>query len=88
MNFIKFQDSKNVLYPPASKASKEVANLTKRKNPHSSVYGVKEFVCLSVTKFDINYLKTSNTELSNLFSMFASKNGEMGLITAAHRRSP
>ena len=38
--------------PPASKASGEVANLTERKNPHAPVYGVKEFVCLSVTKFD------------------------------------
>ena len=30
--------------PPASKASREVANLTVRKNPHTPVYGVKEFV--------------------------------------------
>ena len=28
--------------------------LTERKNPHTPVYGVKEFVCLSVTKFDPN----------------------------------
>ena len=35
-------------YPPASEASREVANLTERKNPHTPVYGVKEFVCLSV----------------------------------------
>ena len=45
--------------PPASKASTEVANLTERKNTHTPVYGVKEFVCpsvcLSVTKFDPNY---------------------------------
>ena len=34
--------------PPASKASREVADLTKRKNPHTPVYGVKEFFCLSV----------------------------------------
>ena len=40
-------------YPPAVEASKEVANLTKRKNPHAPVYGVKEFVCLSVC--DPNY---------------------------------
>ena len=31
-------------------ASREVANLTKRKNPHTSGYGVKEFVRLSFTK--------------------------------------
>ena len=32
---------------PASEASREVANLTKRKNSHTpvGVYGVKEFVC-------------------------------------------
>ena len=28
-------------------ASREEANLTERKNPHSLVYIVKEFVCLS-----------------------------------------
>ena len=47
-------------YPPASEASREVANLTERKNPHTPVYDVKEFVCLSVcpslTNFDPNYL--------------------------------
>ena len=45
-------------YPPASEASREVANLTERKNPHTPVYGVKEFVCLSVVKFKPNYLRT------------------------------
>ena len=30
------------IYPPASKASKEVANLTERKNMHTPVYDVKE----------------------------------------------
>ena len=34
--------------PPASKASREVENLTERKNPPTPIYGVKEFVCLSV----------------------------------------
>ena len=33
-----------VYYPPASKASKEVANLTETKNLDTPVYGVKEFV--------------------------------------------
>ena len=32
---------------PASEVSREVANLTERKNQHTPVYGVKEFVCLS-----------------------------------------
>ena len=35
-------------YPPASKASREVANLTERKNLPTPIYGVKEFVSLSV----------------------------------------
>ena len=30
--------------------SREVANLTEIKNLHTPVYGVKEFVCLSVVK--------------------------------------
>ena len=33
---------------PASEASREVSNLTERKNLHTPVYGVKEFVCLCV----------------------------------------
>ena len=42
------QQSMGVLhnYPPESEASREVANLTERKNPHTLVYGVKEFVKL------------------------------------------
>ena len=55
------------IYPPASKASREVANLTERKNPQTPVYGVKEFVCLSVrqsvTNFDPNYLRIGRTEI-------------------------
>ena len=46
------------IHPPASEASREVANLTERKNPHTPVYGVKDFVCPSVTNFDHNYLRT------------------------------
>ena len=34
--------------PPASEAIREEAHLTERKNPHTLLYGVKEFVCLSV----------------------------------------
>ena len=51
-------------YPPASKARREKANATERKNLHTPVYGVKEFVCLSVTNFDPNYLRTGKTEQS------------------------
>ena len=36
------------LFHPFCKTSREVANLTERKNPHTPAYGVKEFVCLSV----------------------------------------
>ena len=59
MYSLKETDTFIASYPPASKASREVANLTERKNPHTPVYGVKEFVCLSVcpsvTNFDPNY---------------------------------
>ena len=44
--------------PPVMEVSREVANLTERKNPHTRVYGVKEFVRLSITKFEPNYLRT------------------------------
>ena len=40
-----------IIYPPESEVSSEVANLTERKNPHAPLYGVKEFVCPSVTIF-------------------------------------
>ena len=45
-----------------SKACREVANLNERKNPHTAVSDVKEFVCLTVTEFDPNYLRTGKTE--------------------------
>ena len=48
---------------PVSEASREVANLTERKNTHPPVYGVKEFVCLSVMNFDLNYLRTGEIYL-------------------------
>ena len=35
-------------YPPAREGRREAANLTQRRNPHTPVYGVTEFVCLSV----------------------------------------
>ena len=43
-------------------ASREVANLTERKNQITPVYGVKEFVCLSVVNFYPNYFRTGRTE--------------------------
>ena len=54
--FNAFNSEKNIcqFIPPAIKASREVANLTERKSTYP-VYGVKEFVCQSVTKFDLNY---------------------------------
>ena len=53
--------------------SKKVANLNERKNTHPPVYGVEEFVylsvclsiCLSVTNFDLNYLRTGEIEILN-----------------------
>ena len=41
---------RNILnYPTVRKASRDVENLTERKNLHTQVYAVKEFVCLSIT---------------------------------------
>ena len=51
------------IYPPASEASREVENFDWKKNPHSPVYCVKNLsVCLSVTNFDPNYLRTGRIE--------------------------
>ena len=51
-----------------SEASREVANLSERKNLHTPVNGVKEFVCLPVLNFDTNYLRTERTEWAeNIF---------------------
>ena len=40
------QHLKHNIYPPASEARREVANLTERKNLHTPVYAVKEFVLI------------------------------------------
>ena len=53
-------------YSSDSKASREVANLTERKNPPTPVYSVKEFDC-PVKNFDPNYLKTGRTEWAEIF---------------------
>ena len=36
-------DGRQIVNPPASKARREVANLTERKNPHTPVYVVKDY---------------------------------------------
>ena len=33
---------------PASEASREGSKFNQEKNPHTPIYGVKEFICLSV----------------------------------------
>ena len=38
----------NHVFRPPRETSREVANLTERKNPHTPLYGVKKFVVLSV----------------------------------------
>ena len=42
------QENTPFFFHPFCEASREVANLTERKNLHTPAYGVKEFVCLSV----------------------------------------
>ena len=54
---------------PTSEASREVANLTERINLCTPVYGVKEFLCPSVTNFDPNYLRTDRTEWAEIYFM-------------------
>ena len=57
-----------------SEASRVVENLTERKSTHPPVYGAKEFVCLSVTNFDINYLRTGEIEWAEkIFKISLSK---------------
>ena len=59
-----------MFYPPASEVSREVASLTERKNPHTPVYGVKEFVCLSVHLW---------LTLNPIISGLAEQNGQKNL---------
>ena len=40
--FLANLDVSLIVYPPVSKAGREVAHLTERKNPHTPVYCVKE----------------------------------------------
>ena len=47
-------------YSPASEVSKEVANLTERKNAHTPVYGVKEFVSGLAEQLTFNLTRTKN----------------------------
>ena len=59
-------------YPPASKASREVANLTWRKihthrNMVSKNLPVCLSVCLSVMNFDLNYLSAGEIEWAQIF---------------------
>ena len=49
---------KLAVYSPASKASREVANLTERKNLLTPYMSKNLSICPSVTNFDPNYLRT------------------------------
>ena len=63
-----FTSTRNFSIPPASEVSREVTNLTERKNPHTPVYGVKEFACLSVCGQDylIFHLTRTKNHLKNV----------------------
>ena len=45
----------SAIIPLQAKQAREITNLTERKNPNTPVYGVKEFVCLSVCLSVINF---------------------------------
>ena len=70
-----------IKYPilsPVSEVSREVVNLTERKNPHTLVYGVKEFVCLSVC---VLTLKITKTVENSVFSVFvAPENTQLTVV--------
>ena len=51
-------------YPPASEASNGISKFNCKKK---SVYGVKEFVRLSVVNFVPNYLRIGKTEWAEIF---------------------
>ena len=53
--------------PPASEASKGGSKFIWKKNPHTPVHGVNNFVCLSVVNFDpiISELAKQNGLLSS-----------------------
>ena len=57
----------DICYPFGSEASWEVANLTERKNLHTPIYGVKEFVRLFVLITD-NNIEPLSIKLNNLLS--------------------
>ena len=61
-----------ISYPPASKVSREIANLTERKNLYTLVYGVKEFVCLSgcLIYFSMSSVSTFKEELNLMLKVF------------------
>ena len=50
------------IIPLLAKRVRKVVNLSERKKPYTLVYGVKEFVRLSVVNFDPNFLETGKIE--------------------------
>ena len=50
------------VYPPAREASREVENFDRRKKHTPTRILCQKFVCLSVTKFNPNYLRTGKIE--------------------------
>ena len=51
----------SIINPPASIASREVTNVTERKNQHSPVFGVKEFVCIIVCNILFHVVTCKNS---------------------------
>ena len=60
----KNQAAKAITWSPSSEARRELANLTWRKNPHTRIWCQR--ICLSVTNFDLNYLRTGEIELAKI----------------------
>ena len=57
-----------LILSPSSKASREVANFTRKKiHTHLEMVSKNSSVCLSVAKFDLNYLRTGKIEWTDFF---------------------
>ena len=58
------------IYSPASKASREVENLTEIKNLQTPAYGSTKFVSLSVINFDPHYPWTVKSEWAKKIHLY------------------
>ena len=83
INLLKQFDAKKIIIilSPYEQSKKGSSKFNWKKNPHTPVNGVKEFVCLSLVNFDPNHLKTGRTEgAENKFATLAARAVFVGLF--------